>query len=350
MPKKSCDIIIPVWNAFNATVECINSIIKHTDYPYRFIIIDNGSLKDTAGYLLELKNKPGPGIELIRNEENLGFVKAINQGMRASRAPYLCLMNNDTIASDGWLREMAAVAESDPKIGIVNPSSNTFGQKLEECKGMAGRVQELYSARGFCMLIKREVVEKIGFLDEIFNIGYFEETDFSLRARQCGFSIARAKGAYVYHKENLTFGELKNNKAIFDGNEKIFFARWGRPVRIGYFACGKNSEERAEKIAGLAADNGHQVFIFFKNHPLRPGGLDHINIRRIGLNTVFFGLASIFSVFRRKKKKKFEILITDDRFLGGILKMMKPLHGSEVFINVNEEELGRALEKQKRTK
>ena len=117
MQKSSCDIIMPVWNELDTTKECIDSIVKHTHYPYRLVIIDNGSDIPTQDYLRELKSRKDINLELIRNEENLGFVKAVNQGIRFSDASYICIMNNDTIATDGWLEEMVSIIVQ--KIGVL---------------------------------------------------------------------------------------------------------------------------------------------------------------------------------------------------------------------------------------
>ena len=102
-----CDIIIPVWNQPEATRECIESIVRGTNYPYRLILVDNGSGPETRSYLEELRKRPAPEVKLIRNEENLGYIKAVNQGLKASDAPYVCLMNNDTIPGAGWLEGWA---------------------------------------------------------------------------------------------------------------------------------------------------------------------------------------------------------------------------------------------------
>ena len=167
--RTAVDIIIPVWNEIGPTRGCIDSIRKNTNYPHRLIIIDNASEAPTRDYLRALT-----GITLVRNEENLGFVKAINQGLKGfANAPYTCVMNNDTIASAGWLEEMVKVMESNPGIGIVNPSSNTSGQDAPEEAG-AARIQELYTCRGFCMLIRCEAIQSIGLFDEIYSPGYFE--------------------------------------------------------------------------------------------------------------------------------------------------------------------------------
>ncbi len=347
-----CDIVIPVWNAPAATAECVNSIIARTHSPYRLIIIDNGSDKETADYLIGLKDEAGLDLELIRNDSNLGFVKAVNQGIKASGAGYVCLMNNDTIAEDGWLEEMIRIAQSAKEVGIVNPSSNTFGQEpigenaekyASRLRQLSGQTQELYSARGFCMLIKRELIDAIGLFDETFGIGYFEETDFSLRAYKAGFRTVRAKGAYVYHKEQTSFRELKDNDAIFAENEKIFFERWPRPLRIGYFAPEIIAGSALEEIAKTAASGGHQIFIFLKKGAVWPVGIDHINIRRVDLDPLFFGSESIYHIFKRSRKKKLELLFTDNPLLGNFLKITRPLHGSEVFINADKESLIKRL-------
>ena len=122
-----CDIVIPIWNQLPVTRECIDSILNCTDYPYRLILIDNGSDPDTRDYLRSLEGIKDPGVVLIRNENNLGFVKAVNQGIKASRGQYICLMNNDTVAAKGWLSELVRILETDRDTGMVNPSSNTSG-------------------------------------------------------------------------------------------------------------------------------------------------------------------------------------------------------------------------------
>src|SRR3989338_488088 len=217
-----CDIIIPVWNQPEATKECVDSIFEYTDYPYRLIVIDNGSDKETEGYLKNLKEENETDFVLIRNDSNLGFVKAINQGIRQSDAAYVCVMNNDVIATDRWLGEMVKAMASDPRIGLVNPSSNTLGQFPREgesihdyassLKRSSGETQELYSCRGFCMLLKRKVIEDIGLLDEIYDVGYYDEADYCERAKISGFMAVRAKAAYVYHKERVSFETLGHGR------------------------------------------------------------------------------------------------------------------------------------------
>jgi GT2 family glycosyltransferase len=123
-----CDIVIPVWNMKELTEQCVNNVIRHTDFPYRLIMIDNASDEETRRYLEDLVKRKDINVRLIRNEENLGNSKAANQGIRASDAEYVCILDNDTLVMDHWLTEMVNTAESDEKMGVVNPLSN-YGSK-----------------------------------------------------------------------------------------------------------------------------------------------------------------------------------------------------------------------------
>jgi len=347
-----CDIIMPVWNELQATRECVDSLTKNTGYPYRLVIVDNGSGRETSVYLTALKARADINAVLIRNDENLGFAKGVNQGIAASDAPYLCVMNNDTVAAAGWLEEMMNVMAAHPEIGILNPSSNTSGQKgsgpatrnRQSGSGpFCGQIQELYRARGFCMLIRREVVEKVGLFDESYGRGYFEETDYSYRVQAAGFRIARAKGAYVYHKESITFNKLADKEELFRCNEKIFQEKWGKRLNVGYVLNRIESKDRINDIAVSVARSGHQISIFLKKGLEWPVAIDHFDIRRVNVSPVFSGLGAFLKILKRKKKKKLDILLTDDPALGGFLQKMKSMHGSDVLINTGKEELVRLL-------
>ncbi len=350
---RECDITIPVWNQLAVTKGSINSIIKNTRPPYRLIVIDNASDSLTEDYLKNLKMIKDLKIILIRNDKNLGFVKAVNQGIRESSAPYVCIMNNDTIAADGWLEELIDVMEANPRIGLLNPSSNTSGQfpsgesiddYARRLKHFKGSLQELHTCRGFCMLLRRSVLDKLGALDESYHFGYFDDTDYCKRAQGAGFRTARAKASYVYHRENTSFSQLEDNKTLFAANEKIFFKRWGRHVRVAYFVDRINSADKIDDIATDVARAGHQILIFLKSGLSWPVGLDHFEIRRVDVKGLFFGLFSVYKVFKYKKKKKLEVLLTDNVLFGKALKMLKGLHGSLVIINPDKRDLLKILE------
>jgi len=345
-----CDIIIPVWNLWDVTRECVDSLERHTGYPYRLIVIDNCSDSPTREYLEGLKGHI-KGMILIRNSENLGFVKAINQGIAVADSEYLCILNNDTVLTRGWLEEMVAVMEHNPSIGLLNPSSNTSGQfpgdmgideYAESLKRYTGQIQELYTARGFCMLIQREVIQALGMLDEIYHMGYFDDTDYCKRAQVAGFRTARAKAAYVYHRENRSFVLRQDNRDLFKKNEKIFFSRWGRPLRVGYFMPDTGTPKQRNRIDELAievARSGHQIILFLERGKEWPVHLDHFDIRRSDVDLFFYIFVCLYKIVKMKKKKPLHILVTDDPFFGNLLRWFRVFHRSVILISPDTGEL-----------
>ena len=333
-----CDIIIPVWNQIEFTKGCIDSILKNTaDVDYRIIAIDNASGEETKKYLESLKPLLGQRLLLIRNENNLGFVKAANQGMRLSEAPYVCLLNNDAITTRGWLSGMILVAESSLDIGLVNPSSNTMGQKPDKklsideyavsIKKEPGAWEEIGSAIGFCMLIKRVVMEKIGVFDEIYGMGNFEDTDYSRRAIKAGFLCVRANSAYVYHREGTSFGRDKIFDENFERNRQIYEFRWGKRRWIAYVLNPVDEYALAKfnKDAIVSARNGFWVWSFSKNHLDLPR---HSNIIAAEFDRSFY-LKTLFKILF-KKKKFIEIYVTDDR-LASLLEGLSFIHKAKVY-------------------
>lgn len=322
---QSCDIVIPVWNHLDMTKQCIDSIKKHTRFSYRMIIIDNASDEPTKNYLNSLQDTDGEKTIVIRNEENKGFVGAVNQGMKYSDAAYVCILNNDTIVTDGWLKEMVDVTLKNKDIGIINPSSNTLCQfpgKLgidEFAKTLSvfkNTYQELYRCRGFSMVVKREVIGKIGYLNEAYGMGYFDDTDYSKRAQAQGFLTVRAKASYVYHKESQSFSRIDKKNEIFLENENKFVSKWGRQLRVSYVIPTPVTPPETAKVSSninKIAKMGHQVWIFTvrKNKP-KLNLIDHENIRFFCYPAIFFTKVALYKIQKRKKKKKLHIVLTNN--------------------------------------
>jgi GT2 family glycosyltransferase len=243
MPEPICDIIIPIWNQLALTQRCLEAISRKTRTSHRLILIDNGSDEDTRSFLAGLAGDPSWNGRLIRNEENLGFIRAVNQGLRASLAPYVCILNNDIVVTDGWLERMVEFAESHPEAGLVNPEQNhdpgkpmpgdleAFARSRVQGRG---KWMELDHCTGGCLLIKREVTQKVGVLDEAYGAGYFEDDDYSRRARQAGYRCLRLLDTYVWHDLGASFKKKKNRKEEQEKNQALYHSRWGTPLRILY--------------------------------------------------------------------------------------------------------------------
>jgi len=331
-----CDIVIPVWNMRDLTERCVDSIMRNTKFPYGIIIVDNASENETRDYLRGLAAKKDIDVTVIRNEENLGNSKAANQGMRASRAEYVCILDNDTIVTENWLTEMVNTAERDSRIAVVNPLSNYGARKprgkswdeigLRNYRENKGNYIETAAAIGFCFLIKRGAMEKIGVWSEAYGPGYFEDTEYSVRAINNGYKVAIAEGAYVAHLEHASFKKTGSFDELFKRNQKLFYEQFGRSKRLLYIVSGR----RALDIGASAYENArnrHWVWVFTK----RDADINlprHAYIRLFRLNGLFFQLNCLWRVLIRKKK--FDLIYSDSPRMSEKLRLLRPLHKAEV--------------------
>lgn len=334
----SCDIIIPIWNQLQFTKKCLESIFNYTDYPYRLILVDNNSNNDTKEYLREAWKKDN--VILIENSENLGFIKAVNRGIKESDSKYICVMNNDTLATKGWLSELVDILERNPSIAILNPASNNLGimpKKGESINALSERLKEfkgewveLNSAIGFCMVFRRELTKLIGLFDEIYGMGNFEDSDYSRSAQSLGLKCAMAKGAYIWHAQNSSFKFLKKYNKSFEENKKIFEKRWGRIERILYVFSFSSANRKIPEKALELLKKGNWVTIF------KPEGIVLENIpEHSGLKIKSFSKWGIYTgpLFEILfKKKKFSNIYVENQLFFRILNLLKAVHKGEVFI------------------
>jgi len=243
--KKITAIITPTWNNEDYTIRCFESIKKNTNN-YIIIWVDNGSLLESRKKVEDFLNKNEIPYEAIYNQENLGFVKATNQGMRKALelgADYLVLENNDTEVYEGWLERMIETAESDEKIGLVGPITSPcttlqsiinlkdiYGEEFKDLpeyqnnpEEYAALIRNLYNKESiesktelafFSVLIKDKVVKKIGFLSEEFGVGFGDDNDYCLRAKKAGWKLFLAKDVFVFHNHRTTFKSIYSKNQI----------------------------------------------------------------------------------------------------------------------------------------
>ncbi|MDD5072419.1 MAG: glycosyltransferase family 2 protein [Candidatus Omnitrophica bacterium] len=335
-----CDLVLLSWNNLAILKRCVESLMRCTGVASRLIVVDNGSTeKGIREFLSEIKDGPNVRVEVIFNRLNEGFPRGMNKGMERSRAPYVCLLNNDIIATEGWLDEMIRVAGSDPSVGMVNPSSNNFGLRfgkdttLEEfSRGFvehSGEWIEMNACVGFCMLIKREVIEKIGFLDDKFGYAYFEDTDYSRRAQAAGFKCVMANGCYVYHEEGKSGKFLKDKDDTFDRSARIFEKRWGRILRVAFIVTEREAvsmEKAAQEIREELV--GHNRVWLFAGKGVDLSSLPkHLDLMNDSPKN-FFKLKSFWNIIIRKKR--FDRIYTGDPVLRGALAGYRFFRGAEI--------------------
>ena len=237
--KHSLSIIIPVYNNYELTTECLRRIKNYTFEDYEVIVVDNGSTDTTKDEAVT-----------IRNAKNEGFATAINQGMQAAKGDIFCIMNNDVfVGSPMWSKGMLDVFDRYDKVGLVGPVSNNgsgiqtvpFPVGLDKFDEFSrdwflkrdGQVLKTLRLAGFCMMISRELFHTIGSFDTRFL--NFEDDDYCVRSALSGFSNYLSIGSYVYHKGQATFNsENIGWQESMEKSKKLFCEKWGSPLSNPY--------------------------------------------------------------------------------------------------------------------
>lgn len=237
-------VIVLTWNGLEDTKKCLASLIKNTPDDVELIVCDNGSTDGTVEYAESL-----PRVIVVRNGENLGFVRGNNAAMQLVDADRdIVLLNSDTYIEDGrWIEKLAGTAYRSDDVGVVGcrikridgnmlqhagtymPDFTYWGQQYgsgEQDVNQYNRDREVEGVVFACVYIRREVIEKIGLLDEEF-FSYFEDTDYCLKAREAGFRVFNCGALTIGHLEH---GSTKANKVNFNEmfltSQKTFVKKW----------------------------------------------------------------------------------------------------------------------------
>ncbi|MCV6636211.1 glycosyltransferase [Candidatus Albibeggiatoa sp. nov. NOAA] len=231
------DIIVCVHNALTDVRLCLASILEHATGSYQLILVDDGSQSETAQFLQDFAEQHA--CQLLINEQARGYTCAANQGLKAASGDYVILLNSDTIVTPFWLDRLVACANSDEKIGMVGPLSNTASwqsvpyieqngdwatnplpadmsptQFANRLAAFSTRVYpRLPFLNGFCLLMKQAVIQQVGYFDEeAFGAGYGEENDYCIRARQAGWELAVADDTYIYHAQSKSYSHERRHQ------------------------------------------------------------------------------------------------------------------------------------------
>jgi GT2 family glycosyltransferase len=243
-PKASVIILTHDNLAFNRL--CLVSLIENTDYPhFELIVVDNGSTDGTIDELHRL-SRLVTNARLILNDHNAGFARGNNQGLAAASGDLFVLLNNDTIVPRGWLTRLARHLEN-PNIGIIGPATNrtcneaqleipyqTYGEfkTIARAQGeqFAGERYPVRLAMMFCAAFTRRTYERLGPLDERYEVGLFEDEDYALRAKEAGLTVAWTPEVYVHHAYHASIGKLLPSgeyMRLVRLNQGRFEEKWG---------------------------------------------------------------------------------------------------------------------------
>lgn len=236
-------VILLNFNGARDTIDCIDSLRESSFKDFEVVVVDNASSHDSV----DLLKARCPNVPLLVNDRNLGFAGGNNIGIQHALgrgSEFVLLLNNDTTVDPDALGTLVKTMEENPQAGIVggkvyysdrpnviwfaggyfNPDSG-FGDhygKSEEDRGQYDKVRECDFITGCCMLIRREVCEKIGLLDDSYFL-YYEDVDFCTRARRAGYSVFYQPGAVIYHKISRATSWDSPVYIYFNLRNKLFY-------------------------------------------------------------------------------------------------------------------------------
>jgi O-antigen biosynthesis protein len=336
-------IIILTYNKFEYTKQCIESIRKYTQGTnYELIVVDNASTDETTDWL-----KQQMDIKTIFNDENVGFPRGCNQGIEIASGENILLLNNDVIVTKNWLENLLVSLYSSETIGAVGPVTNSAAyystipvsyKDMEDMHQFAEehnksnpiKWEERLKLIGFCMLIKRIVVDKIGLLDERFTPGNFEDDDYSIRIRKAGYKLLLCNDTFIHHYGSTSWQDNESYNRLLTDNEVKFKEKWGTDSS-SYFI-------HQELIDMIIHPNHNQINVL---HFGCQAGATLLKIKKNYPNARLFGVEnnewecieakSIGDIYRdinELPKIKYDIILfTDHEFLlnSEVLKQIIPL-------------------------
>jgi GT2 family glycosyltransferase len=283
-------IIVLNYNGKSTILECLTSL-QQLHYPnYEVIVVDNGSEDGSV----QVVQQQFPDITILQNSENFGFAEGNNCGIRYALevgSHYILLLNNDTVVEPSFLSSLVTVGKTYPDIGMLNPLIYTYNPEtiwfcageINWGNGVTHHVTELAQTTHFpecediifseyvtgcALLVKSEVIQKIGFLDPRF-FAYYEDTDWSIRCQKAGWKTVVVPMAKIWHKVSST---ALPQEAFIWGHRNLIFFLWKHssilqfPFRFrrAVYKCLHEFHWHREKALGKAAMHGLWSAITFQ--------------------------------------------------------------------------------------
>jgi O-antigen biosynthesis protein len=238
-------VVMPVFNQFELTCGCLRSVVEHLpEAPIEVIVVDDGSTDATLLAPLLLKG----GVRVLRNEHNLGFIGACNRGASVAQGKYLLFLNNDTLVQPGWVDELVATFEADPRVGVAGARLLNGDGSLQECGGIVwqlgdawnwgrgadphspayGHLREVDYVSGAALMLPTALFADLGGFDAHYAPAYYEDTDLCFRVRERGLKVVVQPLSTIIHLEGRTAGTdaargVKRHQTL---NRRKFVARW----------------------------------------------------------------------------------------------------------------------------
>lgn len=239
-------VIIPNFNGFAYLDGVLSSLERQTLKNFEVILVDNGSSDGSSAFVASNY----PWVHLVELPENFGFCKAVNEGIRISRAPYVLLLNNDTEVEENFLKEMVSAIRRHKKAFSCQARMIQFfdRDKLDDAgnyycalgwafargKGKDihayEREEKIFASCAGAAIYRKKIFDKIGYFDEE-HFAYLEDLDVGYRARIYGYENWYAPKALVYHVGSGTSGSRYNQfKTRYSSRNNVYLIYKNMPV------------------------------------------------------------------------------------------------------------------------
>lgn len=223
MPTALSVVIGAVGNV-ELTRACIQSVRELSILQPEIVLIDNGSTPAESVALASL----GADVHLY-SPTMLGYPKAMNAGLRAASGTYICLLNNDAqVTQRGWDARLVTMLDLVPGAEIIGPYTDFVFSPGQQATGPGAQDELLETNRiaFVCAVMRRDLFERIGFFDEAYGLGNWEDTDLCMRVQQAGGRILIDPGVFVQHVGHQTMCKLPQFGELLDNNRRLFMEKW----------------------------------------------------------------------------------------------------------------------------
>jgi len=260
-------VVIPAYNHLDMTIRCLRSIADtwFDTLAVQIVVVDDGSHDDTSALIARL-----PGVDLLRNGANAGFVRGCNRGASIARGRYICFLNNDTIVRPAWLDHLVHTAENDSSIGAAGSKLLYPDGRLQEAGAVIFRdangwnygrgdnpadprymyMRDVDYCSGAALLVRSELFRAIGGFCEAFAPAYYEDVDLCFALRERGYRVVYQPLSEVVHDEGVSCGTQTTGgiKAYQERNRPIFRERWATALEDHRDSDARNVPDAARRI------------------------------------------------------------------------------------------------------
>lgn len=224
-------VVIPLYNQVQYTKQCVDSILAFNDgADVEIILVNNNSSDGTAEYLETLPES----ILKINNCDNKGYAGACNQGISVASAPWIIVMNNDVVVTEGWIDGLQS-ASRQYRLDCVTPGirEGALGYNLSEYA--ANFTSQLHNVircgtlSGICFATTRSVFDNVGLFDENYKFGQYEDADLFLRIHRAGYRVGTVGRSFIHHFGSVTqksMGVKNRTSPHVLENKKYFIKKW----------------------------------------------------------------------------------------------------------------------------